>query len=50
MEKLAVIELNEEGLKLSLHYVSNGKYKIIKEDIDKFDLYQEISNDKLLKP
>lgn len=50
MEKLAVIELSEIGVRLSLHEVSNGKYKIIKEDVDRFDLYSEVNQDKLLKP
>lgn len=50
MEKLAVIELNEVGTRLSIVDVSNGKYKLIKEDVDKYDLYKEVEADKLLKP
>jgi len=50
MEKLAIIELNEIGTKLSILNVSNGKYRLIKEDVDRFDLYKEVEADKLLKP
>ena len=50
MEKLAIIELNEIGTRLSILNVSNGKYKLIKEDTDRFDLYKEVDADKLLKP
>ena len=50
MEKLAVIELSENGTRLSIHNVSNGKYKLVKEDFDRFDLYEEVCQDKLLKP
>ena len=50
MEKLAVIELNEVGTRLTIVDESNGKYKLVQEDIDKYDLYKEIEQDKLLKP
>ena len=50
MEKLAIIELSEVGLKLSIVKVSNGKYKLEKEDFDHFDLFGEVKTDKLLKP
>lgn len=50
MDRLAVVELNEIGLKLSIMNVSNGKYKLLKEDEINFDLYREVQTDKLLKP
>ncbi len=50
MEKLAFIEINEIGTRLTIVNSSNGKYKLVKEDIDKFDLFKEITEDKLLKP
>lgn len=50
MEKLAIIELNEVGLKLSILKVSNGKFKLENENFDYFDLFSEVRADKLLKP
>ena len=50
MEKLAVIELTEVGTRLTIANESNGKYKLIQEDVDKYDLYKEVEQEKLLKP
>ena len=50
MEKLALIELSEVGLKLTFVNTSNGKYKIFKEDMDRYPLYEEVRDNKLLSP
>lgn len=50
MEKLAIIEIREEGTSLSVVSVSNQKYKIEKRDLDRIDYYDEIKKEKLLKP
>lgn len=50
MEKLALIELSEVGLKLTFMNVSNGKYQVFKEDFDRYPLYEEVRDSKLLSP
>ena len=48
MENLAVIELNESALKLSIYKTSSGRFKIIEEKSQPFKLAEEIMGEELL--
>ena len=50
MENLAVIELNESALKLSIYKTSSGRFKIIEEKSQPFKLAEEIMGEELLRP
>ena len=50
MENLAVIELNESALKLSIYKTSSGRFKIIEEKSQPFKLAEEIMEEELLRP
>ena len=50
MEKVAIIELNESLLKLSIYKVSNGKSYLCLNQEQKFDIGKEIDNEELLSP
>ena len=50
MTNIAIIELNEFGLKLSIFKTDNGRYKIIEEKDQPFKLGDEIIAEELLRP
>lgn len=50
MEKLAVLELNESFLRVSIYKVSNGRMQLILDKSQRFDLGKEIEAEELIKP
>ena len=50
MEKLAVLELNESFLRVSIYKVSNGRIQLILDKSQRFDLGKEIEAEELIKP
>lgn len=50
MEKLAVLELNESFLRVSIYKVSNGRMQLILDKSQRFDLGKEIETEELIKP
>lgn len=50
MEKLAVLELNESFLRVSIYKVSNGRMQLILDKSQHFDLGKEIEAEELIKP
>lgn len=50
MVNLALIELNEKELKLSIYKTSNGRMALIEERSQPFKLSEEVSNEELLRP
>ncbi len=50
MINLAIIELNDKGLKLSIYKTSNGRYKLVEEKCQPFKLGEEIYSEELLRP
>ena len=50
MEKLAVLELNESFLRVSICKVSNGRMQLILDKSQRFDLGKEIEAEELIKP
>ena len=50
MEKVAIIELNENLLKLSIYKVNNGKSLLCLSQEQHFQIGKEIDADELLSP
>lgn len=50
MENIAVIELNESNLRLTIFKTNNGKFKIIEEKEQPFKLGDEIAQEELMRP
>ena len=50
MEKLAVLELNESFLRVSIYRVSNGRIQLILDKSQSFQLGKEIETEELIKP
>lgn len=50
MEKVAIIELNEKELKLSIYKISNGKSLLALSKTQNFALGDELTRDELLNP
>ena len=50
MEKIAIIELDEKALKLSIYKVSNGKSVLSLSKTQNFSLGEELDKDELLNP
>ena len=50
MENIAIIELNDVVLKLSIFKTNNGKYKLVEEKEHPFHLGEEVTNEELLRP
>ncbi len=50
MTNIAIIELNEFSLKLSIFKTSNGKYKIIEEKDQPYKLGEEVVAEELMRP
>ena len=50
MEKLAVLELNESFLRVSIYKVSNGRMQLILDKSQRFDRGKEIEAEELIKP
>lgn len=50
MEKIAIIELNEKALKLSIYLTSEGKHKLCMEREQYFPVGKEIVGEELLSP
>lgn len=50
MEKLAVLELNESALRISIYKVSNGRMKLVLDKSQPFNIGKEIESEELIKP
>lgn len=50
MENIAVIELNEKFLRLTIYQTNNGKHRIIEEKQQPFKLGEEIDAEELIRP
>ena len=50
MINVAILELNESFLRLSIYKTNNGKYKIIEEKRQSLKLGEEIVSEELLRP
>ncbi len=50
MEKVAIIELNERALKLSIYKINNGKSLLALTKIQNFALGEELDRDELINP
>lgn len=50
MENVAIIELNDGALRLSIFKTNNGKFKLVEEKEQPFRLGEEITTDELLRP
>ena len=50
MEKLAILELNESILRVSIYKISNGRFQLALEKSQNFALGKEINSEELIKP
>lgn len=50
MEKLAILELNESMLRVSIYKVSNGRFQMILDKNQPFNLGKEILTEELIRP
>ena len=50
MEKLAILELNESALRVSIYKVSNGRSQLVLDKSQPFALGKEITTEELIKP
>ena len=50
MEKLAILELNESALRVSIYKVSNGRSQLVLDKSQPFSLGKEIVAEELIKP
>ncbi len=50
MEKIAILELNESMLRVSIYKVSNGRFQMILDKNQPFSLGKEIAEDQLIRP
>ena len=50
MEKLAILELNESMLRVSIYNVSNGRFQMILDKNQPFNLGKEILTEELIRP
>ena len=50
MEKIAILELNESMLRVSIYKVSNGRFQMILDKNQPFNLGEEIASEQLIRP
>lgn len=50
MEKIAVIELADSLVKLSIYDTKNGRFKLVRKEEDGVSIFKDISEEKLLRP
>lgn len=50
MEKIAILELNESMLRVSIYKVSNGRFQMILDKNQPFALGEEIAEEQLIRP
>lgn len=50
MEKIAIIELADSLVKLSIYNTKNGRYKLIRKEEDGVSIFKDILEEKLLRP
>ena len=50
MEKIAIIELADSAINLSIFETQNGRYKLIRQEKDFVSIFKDIFEEKLLRP